>query len=640
MLKFLFKYFAKFKLTLDEYLIFIKFENNFWHYKFAYFYVSLLGSILFFSPMLDFAYKIKPIPEMWTFKIIGGTCCIILLFLSVARVRLIGKINNNQNLLDNVLICLWYLCLMLMIPCYSFIFVCTSNFYHYAITQLIVSLIIFACFFQFVFYLGLIAISYFISYLYISYETNSFYILGLKENLDSLINIHLIFMLCGIGIAYLREVIVKSLMFQTTEMAAINANLEDLIHQRTLEIEDNLKLKNDFINNASHEIRIPLQGILSITQILFNDWTKLNEDKRYNYINLINHSCNRLMIFASNLLDFAKFHSGKSFLKCEHNNLASLIDEVIEDFSPFIISKGIKCKFTKHNEEIAFFFDKVKIQQVLRNLLSNALKYSNIGANIIIECNILANYNNKPDSVVELKFIDDGIGVPESEREKIFEIFTQSSNSFNSLNSSGLGLALVSEYIKMHKGKIWVESNEPKGSIFVIILPYLQKIKSFAKSSEDDKENFIKKEDSFSSMVYINEDKLGTFKRNVFTNFSELKGLIIDDELICLTSVSLMLESLGVEMHTEQDGNKAVETIVAVQPDFILLDIMLNGITAIEILEELSRLGVYKNIPIILQSGVVDANILKQSKDLGAWANIIKPYGKEQITYLLQKIFL
>ncbi len=620
------KLFIKLRIFIHSYLEFILFESSFKHYRLTYFIISLLCVVFFSSSAFEEFYGINNIQELKVFKeFIIAVCCGIF---ATKYGNYISKSKKNNHLL----MILRYLLILLIFPCFSCIFLLATNLEHYAIEYSMITTLLLSSLLQPALFLTFNIFGYLLGYMY--------YLLFLTPiniyiDLNHAVTSNLLIMVIGFWISYLRQISIKTLMMQSRELEAININLEDLIHQRTIEIQDALKLKIDFVNNASHEIRIPLQGILGVTEILHTKWQELDEVKRYEYISIINHSCNRLMLFASNLLDFAKFNVGKTTLTLALYDIVEFVKEIVIDFQSFSTSKGIKILVEHNADSILCLLDKPKISQVIRNLISNALKYSESDTLIIIDINHL-----EKESLLQLKFIDQGTGIAESEHKKIFEAFSQSSKAFSQLNSTGLGLALVSEYIKMHKGTISVANNKPTGSIFTVILPYSQNNLEFEELYNNSSPRFISTKERTININYTQEEKIAidNSAEKHSMDLTKSLGLIVDDEVICLISTSLMLESSGVQILAEKDGHNVLERLNERKFDFILLDIMLNGITGIEILEKIKSDERYSHIPVILQSGVVNSDIIKNAMESGASAHLIKPYSKAELLEVLQKV--
>ncbi|MBW1723870.1 MAG: DUF3365 domain-containing protein [Deltaproteobacteria bacterium] len=244
--------------------------------------------------------------------------------------------------------------------------------------------------------------------------------------------------------------------------------LEEKIAQATFELSEanqELKtldqLKSDFLANMSHELRSPLTVIRGGVDYL-NRTIKL-EDNR-NYLEIIDKNLARLIRLVSDLFDFTKIEAKKIDWSFEEENLTVLIEEVIEILSPLALDKKIPIIY-EPSGHIIMKFDLERIEQVLVNLMENAIKFSDQKTEIRI------NVQQDPESVtVSIK--DHGIGIPEKNIETIFDKFsTVPSGRDGKTEGTGLGLAICKAIVEAHGGKIWVESIRGISSTFFFTLP-------------------------------------------------------------------------------------------------------------------------------------------------------------------------
>ena len=233
----------------------------------------------------------------------------------------------------------------------------------------------------------------------------------------------------------------------------------------TIDINDSREIekrKDEFISIASHELKTPLTTVKAFTQILLQKYRKLNDKESSGYLEKMDKQVNRLTHIVSDLLDISKIEAGKLKLSKEAFNLGDLIQDVIDNLKIINSTHNITLLDKGY---IRVNADKGRIEQVIINLINNAIKYSPTAKNVNVKINI-----NKNEVVISVE--DFGIGIDRDEQLKIFERFyigegTQRNRFFG----LGLGLYISSEIIIMHKGKIWVQSQLGKGSIFNFSLP-------------------------------------------------------------------------------------------------------------------------------------------------------------------------
>lgn len=225
------------------------------------------------------------------------------------------------------------------------------------------------------------------------------------------------------------------------------------------------KQKDEFMSIASHELKTPITTIKAFTQILLQRAKKENNDQSFDYLTKMDNQVNNLTNLVSDLLDVSRIQAGKMSLEKENFNVNSLLNDTINNLQLTHPSH----KLIKHDEVDADIkADRRRIEQVLINLINNAIKYSPNGDKVEI-------YINKTDKDVTIKIKDYGIGINKNDQKKIFRRFYISEeNRENRFFGLGLGLFISSEIISRHKGKIDVESTKGKGSTFSITLPLVK----------------------------------------------------------------------------------------------------------------------------------------------------------------------
>ena len=227
------------------------------------------------------------------------------------------------------------------------------------------------------------------------------------------------------------------------------------------------QLKTDFIANMSHELRTPLNIIRSASTLLELKANK-NEQVEREYIldkvERINQNSDRLIRLINNLIDITKFDSGFYECKCKNENIVYVVEDIVFATVDYANEKNIELIFDTDSEEIITSIDKEKIERVILNLLSNAIKFTNENGKIEVHI-------KHDDEFVYISIKDNGIGIPKEKVNQIFHRFYQVDSILSRKNEgSGIGLCIVDEIIKMHSGKVNIDSEENKGTTFEIIL--------------------------------------------------------------------------------------------------------------------------------------------------------------------------
>lgn len=242
------------------------------------------------------------------------------------------------------------------------------------------------------------------------------------------------------------------------------------------------KIKTEFFANMSHELKTPLNVISSSNQLLEYNYKNskvkdYNENIKY-HINLVRQSSYRIQRLIGNIIDLTKMESGFYNIKLSKHNVVNVVEDLFMKTEKYSSKKDISIIFDTDNEEIYTYIDRVEIERVMLNLLSNCIKFTPNGGEIRV---------NMYDKENEFKIVveDNGIGIPENKIGLIFEEFGQADKTLSrNSEGSGIGLSIVKNLIELHDGNIKVKSKENKGTQFIITIPIKNTIKEFY---QDDK---------------------------------------------------------------------------------------------------------------------------------------------------------
>ncbi len=253
------------------------------------------------------------------------------------------------------------------------------------------------------------------------------------------------------------------------ELVDTNKKLTELhkeMARKNLQLQKLNEDKNKFLSMAAHDIRNPVGLILSYSQLILDDYGENLEDNVQEFIGIIRKSADFVLKLLTDLLNVAVIEAGGELtLNKKENDLVDVVKTSILYNKIAAEKKSMKLNFITDIEELKFNFDKVKIEQVMHNLISNAVKYSYPETEINI-------YLKLKDSLVEVCVEDHGQGIPENEIQLLFKPFSKISTKTTGGESSiGLGLNIVKKIIDGHSGKVWAESQVGKGSKFYFSLP-------------------------------------------------------------------------------------------------------------------------------------------------------------------------
>ncbi|MDH5433160.1 MAG: PAS domain-containing sensor histidine kinase [Gammaproteobacteria bacterium] len=249
-----------------------------------------------------------------------------------------------------------------------------------------------------------------------------------------------------------RDITVKKRLTQELMVATEQANQSN-------------REKTIFLANMSHELRTPMHGILSFSNFGITKCDTADRGKIKRYFENIQSSGRRLLTLLNDLLDLSKFEANKVMLDIRSNDLVEAFKTCYNEQLQSLEDKNLNLNITHLNKPVAGHFDRNKIMQVMTNLLSNAINYSEADKNIFVTIKKTAS----EDLLFSIR--DEGVGIPDDEKGAIFDPFIQSSKTRSNAGGTGLGLAICREIINSHGGKIWAENGEDGGAILSFKLP-------------------------------------------------------------------------------------------------------------------------------------------------------------------------
>lgn len=396
----------------------------------------------------------------------------------------------------------------------------------------------------------------------------------------------------------------EELIIEKSKVDIANKSLEEKVKERTIELEKALAVKTEFLNNVSHEVRTPIQGITSISKGLVEGWTVHNEGKRYELAQLVAKNSQRLFSLVTNLLDITIFNDDKLYFHFQESDFIELINDIIEECRTIHLQdKKINIIFDAHPQIATIHADPERITQVLRNLIANAIKFMDEG---IVEIKL----DQKDDQFI-FSISDEGPGVPENELDSIFQAFNRSKATKNKASGVGLGLSISKKIINGHKGRIWAVNNLNKGVTFFFTVQRSKQNASEIKNLQNLKQ-------------------------------SSRRILMIDDESTCQMSMEILFSNTNYKLISKNGGIEGLKYLIEnyQQVDLILLDLMMPDMYGLNVLSEIKSNPDLAAIPIIIQSGTNDTKEIERSFKIGATAFIRKPYQRKQILETIGKAFL
>ncbi|MHA7841748.1 MAG: ATP-binding protein [Winogradskyella sp.] len=397
---------------------------------------------------------------------------------------------------------------------------------------------------------------------------------------------------------------------KSESLRAIRANKKLVITNKKLSKQRNRaekasKAKTEFLSNMSHEIRTPLNGILGLIQLMKNS----NKPDNYDYyIDLMDQSSKNLLALVNDVLEIDKIESGEASLNEVVFKPSKAIEILVNQFKDDFEAKNLYISLKLNsNSNFSVIGDEGKLNQVIINLLKNALKFTTSGGATVIYEEALKN-----DSAnISIKVSDTGIGIPKNTLSKIFRRFTQVDQGIKKKHEgSGLGLAICENLIELMGGKISVESQPNEGSTFQVNIPFKLSDKQSQKITN-------------SNISHL--------------NLNELKVLVVDDNNINVLVLTKLLENLGVKSDHTNDGISAVKMAKNKKYQLVFMDIhmpQMDGYEATRLIKENNH-----EVVIIGLSADVTKQTIDKSIEFGMRDYLAKPLSQKKLHSLLMKYF-
>lgn len=386
------------------------------------------------------------------------------------------------------------------------------------------------------------------------------------------------------------------------------------------------QLKSRFFANLSHEFRTPLMLIKGPVERLKN-----NEDfkSHINEIEMIERNSANLEKLINELLELSQLESSSIPLKAKKVNIVVLLRGIVSQFESIAEQKRIKLIFSTSCEVKIIWVDKDKLEKIVNNLLSNALKFTSSGGQINVELNQSILNNNE---ILELTIKDTGIGIPEDKLMNIFDRFYQvDATSQKSFGGSGIGLALVKEFIDLHRWEIEVESRQQIGTSFKIKIPtddYLNEDEKIFYDEDDSKNDHKVLEEKVNHQKIINTDRTETIPSYQAKDKKII--LIVDDSADIRNYLSGLLEK-EYQISAASNGFEGIKTAIEINPDLIISDIMMPSMDGMEFCQKIKSDWQTSDIPIILLTAKASFENKLEGLEIGADDYLTKPFESREL---------
>ena len=402
--------------------------------------------------------------------------------------------------------------------------------------------------------------------------------------------------------------IIHFVAIKTDITSAKKINLELIKAKEHAEESDNLKTA--FLNNISHEIRTPFNGILGFLSLIQNDDVTHNE--RDEYIALINASAQRLINTINDIAEISQIQARQVTVTLTETDIFSLTSELFDRFTYNAEIKGLKFHIKNDLPQNLNYIntDRIKLNSILNSLISNGIKFTKEGS-VCLGIRL----NDSQTDYIEFSITDTGIGIPENQQQTIFEQFRQGDGSnTRQFEGLGLGISIAKAYVELLGGSIWVASDIGKGSTFRFTVPI----------------NSIPEE------TRINQDNAS--EKNNTGQMNKLKILIVEDDETSSILLSMATKPFSKEIIKVRTGVDAVEACRNnTDIDLILLDIKMPDMDGYEAARQIRQFN--PDVVIIAQTAYALQGDQEKTIAAGCTDYISKPIKKEKLEAMVKKYF-
>jgi signal transduction histidine kinase/DNA-binding response OmpR family regulator len=386
-------------------------------------------------------------------------------------------------------------------------------------------------------------------------------------------------------------------------LAIHNARLFRELERKTAELEVASRHKSEFLASMSHELRTPLNAVIGFSEVLLDELFGDVNAKQEEYLEDIRASGRHLLELLNDILDLSRVEAGKMELEFAGVSLRQLLEDSAAMVRERAVRKGVSLDVSVDDDVDAVVADPLRLKQVTVNLLTNAVKFTPEGGRVDVRAQRAAGN-------VQVAVRDSGVGIADADQQRIFDAFQQGPRSVSeTAEGTGLGLTLSKQIVELHGGRLWVESRVGHGSTFTFAIP------------------------ARGPAPVPDLDWSRTQPRDVPAGRGPTI-LVIEDDPHSLELMTLYLDGADFEVHSAPDAEQGLELARRLQPDAIVLDIVLPHLDGWDLLALLKADARTASIPVVIVSMLDERG---RGFALGAADYLVKPVGREDVVAALSR---